>query len=575
MAMVGHILICSPFLLIKNGSVEVPHRTSPTSQTSQKSSASTNRTSRQLKAARFDSSSVASPNASNRTPKKGNPKLVDRGSPRSPMTEKKHVSKLSDLESQLAQLEDELKKTKDQLNSSETMKRRALQDAEELRKELSIVSARLRVSHQQLDEFSASEDARIQELRKLSQERDGVWQSEVEAIQKQHALDSAVLASALDEIQKLKMEAKHSRHAETAQADIEGLKVELSETVSVVDNLRQQLSDCKRSEFDALQVARETQMQLEESMAVAESLRSEGLKAKEAYDILASELVISKEKINSLEILVMELEGKLQTRSEEQNEGGEKQESTETMELKAELDSLKLEAGQLKSALEASEHRYQEEYIQSTLQIRNAFAEVERVKLETGTKEAELEAELKKARATIDMLKSECREIHTSNSEILKEDLNNLKAVLLEKDIQIQSIIGENEMLKAEIQNREDVTSSETSLMKPEYVTEEAEINSRKSDRVSEQLDAAQKAYTELEAELRKLKVQSDQWRKAAEAAAAMLSTGSNAKIVDRTLSFNSIAAKMESPLSDDDSPKKKNGNVLKKFGVLWKKGSK
>ncbi|XP_074275343.1 interactor of constitutive active ROPs 2, chloroplastic-like isoform X2 [Silene latifolia] len=554
----------------RNGSVEVPQRMSPTSQTSQKSSPSTNRTSRQVKVARFDSSSVASPNASNRTPKNRSPKLLDRGSPRTPMTEKKHVSKLSDLESQLAQLEDELKKTKDQLNSSETMKRNALQEGEEMRKQLGIMSARLKESHQQLDEFSTSEDARVQELRKLSQERDRVWQSEVEAIQKQHSMDSVALSSALNEIQKLKMEATHSRHAETAQAEIEGLKVELSETVAVVDNLRQQVSDCKRAEVNALQVARETQIQLEESTAIAKSLRSEGLKAKEAYDNLASELVKSKEKTSSLENLVMELEEKLRTRSEEQNEGGEKQESTETMVIKAELDALKLEAGQLKSALDASELRYQEEYLQSTLQIRNAFAEVERVKLETGTKEAELEAELKKARATIDMLKSESNE-----SAMLNENLNNLKVVLLEKDIQIQSIIEDNELLKAEIQKKESVTSAETSLMKPEYVTEEAEMNSRKSDRVLEQLDAAQKAYTELEAELKKLKVQSDQWRKAAEAAAAMLSTGSNAKFVDRTVSFNSIAAKMESPLSDDDSPKKKNGNVLKKFGVLWKKGPK
>ena len=60
-----------------------------------------------------------------------------------------------------------------------------------------------------------------------------------------------------------------------------------------------------------------------------------------------------------------------------------------------------------------------------------------------------------------------------------------------------------------------------------------------------------------------------------------MLSTGNNGKIVERTGSvdnYNTIAGTMDSPYSedmDDDSPKKKNGNMLKKIGVLWKKGQK
>ena len=74
--------------------------------------------------------------------------------------------------------------------------------------------------------------------------------------------------------------------------------------------------------------------------------------------------------------------------------------------------------------------------------------------------------------------------------------------------------------------------------------------------------------------------MQSDQWRKAAEAAAAMISSGNNGKFVERTgsldSSYNSVTAKMSSPYSedtdDDDSPKKKNTNMLKKIGVLWKK---
>ncbi|KAL7180369.1 hypothetical protein ACSBR1_043549 [Camellia fascicularis] len=78
-----------------------------------------------------------------------------------------------------------------------------------------------------------------------------------------------------------------------------------------------------------------------------------------------------------------------------------------------------------------------------------------------------------------------------------------------------------------------------------------------------------------MEAELRRLKVQSHQWRKAAEAAAAMLSTGNNGKFMERIGSldsnYNPAMGKIGSPDSDDvidDFIKKKNGNVLRKIGV-------
>ncbi|KAK9724053.1 hypothetical protein RND81_05G044700 [Saponaria officinalis] len=613
-----------------NGSMEVPQRKSPSSQASQKSSSSTKQTSGQLKVGRFGYDSAASPKSSSRIPKNRSPKVLESGSPRSPMTEKQRISKVSNLESRLAQLEDELKRTKDQLSSSETQKRHALLESEEMKKKLAFMSARLEESQQQLDEFSTCEDSRIQELRKLSQERDRVWQSEVEAIQKQHSMDSAALASALNEIQKLKKqlemasdsEATHSRHTKTAHAEIECLRVDLSETVSLVENLRKQINDCKRSEIQARHLAQETQMQLEEAMTIAESLRSAELKAKDAYNGLASELEKSNEKATLLEMLVMELEEKLRKSSNHEeimpkpDEGGKKEEVSETIELNAELDALKLEVDVLKSSLEASELRYQEEYLKSTSEIRNAFDEVERTKSETGAREAELEAELNDARITIDELKSELMfkqtigqnssenskevEVSTVNSgldielKIMKEDLQDLRAILLEKETQIQSTKEENERLKSEREKtkeiREAAISAETTmeaaeteaLLKLGYLTEEAGKSDQKAARVAKQLEAAQKENTELETELRKLKVQSDQWRKAAEAAAAMLSTESNNELLERTTSFdssyNGIAAKMESPISDgidDDSPKKKNGNMLKKFGVLWKKGQK
>lgn len=610
----------------RNGSTEVPQRTSPSSKSSQKSSPQANRIARPLKVAGSGSGSIGSPNSLSRTPKKRSPKVLERGSPRSPMTQKHPPSKLSELESQLAQLEDEFKRAQDQLCSSELQKRHAQQEAEETKKQIFVMSARLEESQQQLRELSASEDDRVLELRKLSQERDRVWQSELEAIQKQHSMDSAALASALNEIQKLKrqleFEANQSMHAENARAEIENLREKLSETLSMVENMRKQLTECKNSEARPLEVSRVAQMQLEETMKSAGSLQSEGVKAKEAYNSLVSELEQSKAEVASLENLVKKLKEDVEFRTHDSSKEdvGDDDKKNETNELKAEIDSLKLEIGQLKSALEASEVRNEEEYIQSTLQIRNACGQVEQTKSDSSANQAKIE-ELKKANIAIEELKSEIMTkeamIHNvleNNQELsakieenengpkkseleaelekLKADFQDLKADLLDKETQFQHTTEENEMLKTEILKREKEAAAlaevakaaeKEALMKLGCITEEADKSSDRVARVAEQLDSAQTANAQLEAELRRLKVQSDQWRKAAEAAANMLSNGSNnGKFVDRTVSldnsYNSLAAKMDSPLSDDmddDSPKKKNGNMLKKIGVLWKKGQK
>ncbi|KAL0338405.1 UNVERIFIED_CONTAM: Interactor of constitutive active ROPs 3 [Sesamum angustifolium] len=98
--------------------------------------------------------------------------------------------------------------------------------------------------------------------------------------------------------------------------------------------------------------------------------------------------------------------------------------------------------------------------------------------------------------------------------------------------------------------------------MKLSSLTEEADKSCQKAARVSEQLDAAQATNSEMEAELRRLKVQSDQWRKAAEAAAAILSSSNNGKYVEKAGSFdyNTIGSKLSSQDSedtDDESPKR------------------
>ncbi|EPS64800.1 hypothetical protein M569_09982, partial [Genlisea aurea] len=106
---------------------------------------------------------------------------------------------------QLSHLREELKKAKNLLTSSESSRIRYQLEAEETKRKLAAVSAKLDETEKQLEELSENEDARVRELRKISHDRDRAWQSELEAaVQRQHALDSAALASAMNEINKLR-----------------------------------------------------------------------------------------------------------------------------------------------------------------------------------------------------------------------------------------------------------------------------------------------------------------------------------------------------------------------------------
>lgn len=529
------------------------------------------------------------------------------------------------MESQIAKLQEDLKSAKDQLNSSESWKRKVQEEAEEAKKQILSLSKELEESRQQFSDLSASEETRLQELSKISQDRDRAWQSELEAVQKQHSMDSSALVSAMNEIHKLKSQLERASESESSQANnaksdhaqIQDLRMDLSEAISVMEKLRNEASDCKESESRALEVIGKMQMQLETVNKTVETLRSDGIKATEAYKSLALELEQSRSQAKSLEELVRKLD------TDSTNGKGLSQENEEINGLKAALISAKSEVEQLKSALDVAEIRYQEEYIQSTLQIRSAYEQLEHTKSESSGREAELYEELRKAIAGIEELKASLMEKESQllslsaenegcnssinekrsterESELAAElkkmdtDVAEWKEKLLDRETELKNVTEENSILKMEIKELElnKITdeaieveaaraAEKEALTKLSYVMEEADKSNRRVARVTEQLDAAQAANSELEAELRRLKVQSDQWRKAAEAAASILSTtGNNGKCVGKNgaldSSFNSISSKtMNSPYledTDDESPKKKNKNMLKKIGVLWRK---
>ncbi|KAK9078622.1 hypothetical protein SSX86_002679 [Deinandra increscens subsp. villosa] len=564
------------------GTLEVPQRTS--------------RTARQLKTSGIEADNSSSQSPLTRTPNKARSPKIDRRSPRTPASEKKRPGVVSELETQIANLQEELKKTKDQLNQSELWRKQAHEEAEEAKKQLVEMSEKLQDSQHQIDEISASEDSRVQELRKISQDRDLAWESELEAklkIQLEKVADS---------------EANQAKYAESAHNEMMKSRIELSETLAIVEDLKTQLKDSQDSEARALENASQTREQVESIKSSEETLKLEKLKALEAYDSLTMELEKSKAQVVSLEEMVSKLQ--VNNGNPDENDG---------VQDKEELNRVKMEVENLGAELERAEKRYQEEYIQSTLQIRSAYELVEQTRTESCEKVSILEANLEKSKAEMEDLNAKLVEkeerlqsISEENKHLndkltkpelttvkdtedvtelkkLEADLEDLKQVMLRKETELKKVTEENERLKTE-QNRannEAVASAEAAriaekeaLMKVGYLTEEADKSSRKVVRVTEQLDLAQAANAEMETDLRRLKVQSDQWRKAAEAAASMLSGGNNGKFVERTGSLNShtIGGTLNSPLSEDmedESPKKKNGNMLKKIGVLLKKGQK
>ncbi|KAJ4891805.1 hypothetical protein Rs2_31553 [Raphanus sativus] len=556
------------------GSLEVPQKKPPTTATP--------RTARKLKTAEADP--VSSPNPKIRTPKTQSPKVVaDRRSPRTPVIEIQKRKTWGTPEvaaaSQLSQLQEELKKAKEQLSASEASKKEAQDEANETK--------------QQLMEINASEDSRIDELRKLSQERDKAWQSELEAMQRQHAMDSAALASAMNEVQKLKAQLSETESSES-------LRMKLNEAMSLVEELRGEVYDAKEGEARAHEVVSATEKQLQIANLTLEMLRSDGMKISEACNALTTELEQSKSEVKSLEQLVRQLEEEAEARGN----------ANEDSELREEINAAREEISQLKSAVEVTERRYHEEYIQSTLQIRSAYEQVEAVKSGYAQREGELEEELKRTRGEREalherlmdkeaklriladeneLLNSKIREAEEVRGELKKveSDVMELRGNLMDKEMELQSVTSQNESLRSEmekVQSEKDKAVAEA-LERLGSLTEEADKSGKRAENAREQLGAAQVTNTELEGELRRLKVQCDQWRKAAEAAASMLSGNgnSNGKYVERTGSLESPLRRnvnMMSPYrdeTDDDlsSPKKKNGSMLKKFGVLLKKSQK
>nr|XP_009385560.1 PREDICTED: interactor of constitutive active ROPs 3-like isoform X3 [Musa acuminata subsp. malaccensis] len=525
-------------------------------------------------------------------------------------TERRRPSRVTELECQITQLQEDLKKTRDQLNLTESWKRRAQQEAEEAKKELLVMSLKLEDSQGQMEELSAAEDARIQELRKISQERDRAWQSELEAIQNQHSVDTAALASAMNEMRRLKLqlemvlrsEAALAKKSEVHHLEIQSSKTNLAEASFAIENLKVQLRSSEKAESEAKSTLTETRRQLESAQSTIESLLSDGSKLMESFSIVATELKESRTGVKLLEETVKKLQHEQFTAHIQPSvDFGDPK--------KICFGSSDSEAEQLMSTLEDALVEHQQEQILSMVKLQCTYEMMDKMSTDSRFRESELKSRLSEAESEITVLQTslfdrevELRRISDMNKKLLADmdkrrehqiqseaDVISLKTKLADKETALRRLSEDNEKLKLELRRVEtekhnaceaaaaEMMTTKTALTKLGFISEEAEKHSERATRAAEELKAAQAAKTEMEAELRRLKVQAEQWRKAAETAIVMLTADQTAGAADSD--YRSAAGKLVSlQFSDDldeESPGKKKSHVLGRIRGMWNKDQK
>lgn len=107
-------------------------------------------------------------------------------------------------------------------------------------------------------------------------------------------------------------------------------------------------------------------------------------------------------------------------------------------------------------------------------------------------------------------------------------ELTELRSFVVEKEIQLESVLVENRVLKKEAEESQGrfsaaTAKAEETLTKLAGAEEELRLSKMTAERLREKLDSVETAKATLEAEMKRLRVQTEQWRKAAEAAAAVL----------------------------------------------------
>ena len=168
--------------------------------------------------------------------------------------------------------------------------------------------------------------------------------------------------------------------------------------------------------------------------------------------------------------------------------------------------------------------------------------------------------------------------VETDGAEKESPEVVELKAKLAEKDTEIAALAAENAELKKQAEEAAEAAkkAEEEAASKAAQAEHDLKEGAAREARMGEQLRASEAAREALDGELRRLRVQTEQWRKAAEAAAAVL--GGDNHLTGLAGNGNGWGSPATMPDDGDDEGfgGKRKGAGIRVLGDLWKKkGSK
>ncbi|CAN6586669.1 unnamed protein product [Malus baccata var. baccata] len=148
------------------------------------------------------------------------------------------------------------------------------------------------------------------------------------------------------------------------------------------------------------------------------------------------------------------------------------------------------------------------------------------------------------------------------------DEIDMLRAELEEKAKQLENQLNEAALniLSAQVKEKE-------MSLKLNQLEEELEVSKGNAGQLNEKLQATERAKEALEAEMKKMRVQTEQWRKAAYVAVLAGCVEMNSRVIEpSTGGYIGFVGSPVDDLDDGFGSGKRKGSGKKMFGDLWKK---
>ncbi|KAE9585096.1 hypothetical protein Lal_00017903 [Lupinus albus] len=250
-----------------------------------------------------------------------------------------------------------------------------------------------------------------------------------------------------------------------------------------------------------------------------------------------------------------------------------------------------------KSASESDEIETKTQYIipAETQHETDVFeVPIEKVAIEFSQPENQVEKETKPFEDSIPPAISKPEEPSVDELALRNDEIASLKSSLEDKGKELETVNNENENLKNQL--NEAVSKLSASQTKEEGMNlqlkqlgDELEASKGSTYKLKEKLKSTEVEKSALESEMKKLRVQTEQWRKAADAAAAVLAGDVDMRVPERCGSMDKhFGGTFETPagryngyvgspgiaddLDDSFGTGKRKGSGMRMFGDLWKK---